>query len=106
MKFPIIIHSRITKYVTFTSKYHLSVSLHFTECLSYFDTLNVNFKIIALSETAFNSHHTMFRMPNYNIEMNHRVMKRGGGTSVYIHKSLQYKAQKELQIVTLCSSRF
>ena len=40
-----------------------SVPLHFTECSSYLDTLHVNFKIIALSETAINSHH--------NIEMNH-----------------------------------
>ena len=29
-----------------------SVPLHFTECLSYLDTLNINFKIIALCETA------------------------------------------------------
>ena len=36
-----------------------SVLLHFTECLSYLDTLNVNFKIIALSETAINSHHAI-----------------------------------------------
>ena len=65
-----------------------SVPLHFTECLSYLDTLNVNFKIIALSETAINSHHAIYIMPNNNLEMNHRVLKRGGGTSVYIHKSL------------------
>ena len=44
-----------------------SVPLHFTECLSYFDTLNVNFKIIALSETASKSHHTIYRVPNYNL---------------------------------------
>ena len=37
-----------------------SVPLHFTECLSYLDTLNVNFKIIALSETAINSHHAIY----------------------------------------------
>ena len=45
-------------------------------------------------------------MPNYNIEMNHRVKKRGGGTSVYIHKSLQYKARKELQLGGDCNSVF
>ena len=83
-----------------------SVPLHFTECLSYLDTLNVNFKIIALSETAINSHHAIYRMPNYNIEMNHRVKKRGGDTSVYIHTSLQYKARKELQLGGDCNSVF
>ena len=45
-------------------------------------------------------------MPYYNIEMNHRVKKRGGGTSVYIHKSLQYKARKELQLGGDCNSVF
>ena len=65
-----------------------SVPLSYTECLSYLHTLNVNFKIIALSKTAINSHHTIYRMPHYNIEMNYRVKKMGGGTHVYIHKSL------------------
>ena len=75
-----------------------SVPLHFTECIFYLDTLNVNFKIIALSEMAINGHRAIYRMPNYNIELDHGVKKRGGGTSVCIHKSLQYKARKELQL--------
>ena len=45
-------------------------------------------------------------MPNYNIEMNHRVKKMGGGTSVYIHNSLQYKARKELQFGGDCNAVF
>ena len=68
--------------------------------------MNVNFKIIALSETAINSHHTIYRMPHYNIEMNHRVKKRGGRTSVYIHKLLQYIARKERQLGRDCNSVF
>ena len=36
-----------------------SVPLHYTEFVSYLDTLNVHFKIIALSETAINSHHAI-----------------------------------------------
>ena len=35
-----------------------SVPLHFTEFLCYLDTLDIEFKIIALSETAINSTHT------------------------------------------------
>ena len=42
-------------------------------------------------------------MPNYNIEMNHRVKKMGGGTSVYIHTSLQYKT---FQLGGDCNSVF
>ena len=83
-----------------------SVPLHYTEFVSYLDTLNVHFKIIALSETAINSHHAIYRMPNYSIEMNHREKKKGGGTSIYIHNSLQYTVRRELQLGGDCNSVF
>ena len=44
-----------------------SIPLHFTEFVSYLDTLNVHFKIIALSETAINSQYAIYIMPNYSI---------------------------------------
>ena len=37
-------------------------------------------------------------MLNYSIEMNHREKKKGGGTSIYIHNSLQYTVRRELQL--------
>ena len=44
-----------------------SVPLHYTEFVSYLDTLNVHFKFIAFCETANNSHHAIYRIPNYSI---------------------------------------
>ena len=38
-----------------------SVPLHFNEFLCYLDTLDIEFKMIALSETAINSTHTQWR---------------------------------------------
>ena len=61
--------------VRYLSLLHLnirSIPLHLTEFVLYLDTLNVHFKIIALSEMAINSHHAICRMSNYSIEMNYR----------------------------------
>ena len=44
-----------------------SVPIHFAECVSYLDTLNVVSKILSLSETAINSHTAIHRMSNYGI---------------------------------------
>ena len=43
-----------------------SVPLHFNEFLSYFDTLDIELKMIALSETAINSTHTNYNISNHN----------------------------------------
>ena len=48
---------------------HLSirrVHLHFLECLCYLDTLDLEFKIIALSETGINNHHAVYNITHYN----------------------------------------
>ena len=49
-----------------------SVPLHFSEFLCYLDTLDLEFKIIALSETGINNHHAVYNIPHYNLEMDHR----------------------------------
>ena len=45
-------------------------------------------------------------MPNYNIEINHRVKKGGGGISEYMHKYLHYRAGKDLQLGGDCNTVF
>ena len=75
-----------------------SLPLHFTELLCYLDTLDIEFKIIALSETAINSSHTSYTILSYNCEMNFRSKRKGGGVSLYIHSTLQYKLRNELQL--------
>ena len=73
-----------------------SVPLHFTEFMSYLDTLDIDFKIIAFSETAINSSHINYNIPNYNVEINFRNKKKGGGVSLYIQNQLQYKLRNDL----------
>ena len=83
------------------SIFHLnirSVPLHFCELLSYLDTLDIEFSIIALSETAINSTHISYNIPNYNMELNYRQKKKGGGVSLYIHNTLHYKIRKDLEL--------
>ena len=75
-----------------------SVPLHFTECMSYLDTLDIDFKIIALSETVINSSHINYNIPNYNVEINFRKNKNCGGVSLYIQNQLQYKLRNDLQL--------
>ena len=83
------------------SMYHLNIrSLpeHFIEFTAYIEHLNIDFKIIALSETWLKPHHIDYIIPNYNIENELRIKRRGGGVSLYIHNSLQYKVRKDLKI--------
>ena len=59
-----------------------SVQLHFTEFMFYLDTLDIDFKIKALSETAINSSYINYNKPIFNMEINFR--KKGGCVSLYI----------------------
>ena len=58
------------------SMFHLNIrSVHFSELLVCLDVLEIAFKMIFLSETAINSTHATYNIPNYNIEMNYRERK-------------------------------
>ena len=91
------------------SIFHLnirSLPLHFSEFLCYLDTLDLEFKIIALSETGINNHHAVYNITHYNLEMDHRQKRRGGGVSLYIHNVIQYKIRKDLVIGDVVNSVF
>ena len=75
-----------------------SIPEHFIELTSYIDSLDFVFKIIAISETWLKPYHTDYIIPNYSIEKDIRVHKRGGGVSLYVHSSLQYKLRNDLKI--------
>ena len=82
------------------SIFHLnirSIHEHFIELTSYIHSLNIPFKIIGISETWLKPFHTNYIIPNYNIEKDIRVNNRGGGVSLYIHDSLQYKLRNDLK---------
>ena len=77
-----------------------SVRSHFTEFLCYLDTLDIDFKIIGLSETSITETDINYNIPKYNYELNCRQRRRGGagGVSLYTHSLLQYKTRPELQL--------
>ena len=78
----------------------------FQNFLCYLDTLDIEFKIIALSETGINNHHAVYNITHYNLKMNHRHTRRGGGVSLYMHTILQYKIRKDLVIGDVVNSVF
>ena len=104
------INSNYYNEITFKNKYksnsnfsllHLnirSVVSHFTEFLCYLDSLNFVFKVIALSETATNATSIKYHIPNYNCEINIRENRKGGGVSLYVHNTFQYKVRTDLQL--------
>ena len=85
-----------------------SVRSHFTEFLCYLDTLDIDFKIIGLSETSINETDINYNIPKYTYELNCRQRRRGvgGGVSLYIHSLLQYKTRPELQLCGEVNSVF
>ena len=112
------INSNYYNETTFKNKYksnsnfsllHLnirSVVSHFTEFLSYLDSLNFVFKVIALSETAINATSINYHIPNYNCEINIRENRKGGGVSLYVHNTFQYKVRNDLQLGGVVNSVF
>ena len=75
-----------------------SIPEHFIELTSYIDSLDFIFIIIAISETWLKPNHTDYIIPNDSIEKDIRAHKRGGGVSLYVHSSLQYKLRNDLKI--------
>ena len=61
------------------------IPTHFNEFVSYLDTIHIDFKIIALSETWITKSHILYGIVNYNGELDYLPKRRGGGTSLYIH---------------------
>ena len=54
-----------------------SVVSHFTEFICYLDTLDFEFKVIGLSETALSDSSINYDIPNYTCEMDVRENRRG-----------------------------
>ena len=78
-----------------------SIPEHFIELTSYLDSLDIVFQIIAISETWLKPYHTEYIIPNYSIEKDIRFFKRGGGVSLYLHCSLQYKLRNDKKLALI-----
>ena len=59
-----------------------SIPANFSQFRAQLDTLSINFKIIALSETAINNHHTCYNMPGYTVEQDFRPKRKGRGVAL------------------------
>ena len=66
------------------------------------NSLKHKFKIIGLTETWLcdTSPVNMFNLENYEFLYNNRQNKRGGGTAMYIDRTLKFKQKKELTLST------
>ena len=83
------------------SIFHLnirSIPANFSKLRAQLDTLHINFKIIALSETAINNHDTAFNIPGYNVEQDFRPKRKSGGVALFIANNLQYRIRADLQL--------
>ena len=70
------------------SLFHLnirSIPDHFIELTSYLDSLTIQFKIIAISETWLKPHHIEYNIPNYNTETEYRTTKNVAVVLVYTY---------------------
>ena len=65
--------------------------------LSYFETLNVNFDIICLTETWMQKDDLRINfLPDYQDFNQIRLSSRGGGVSIYIENTIQARILKQL----------
>ena len=63
----------------------------------HLETLNNGFKIISLSETWFNINNvSAYNIENFSHEYLLRANKMGGGVSIFIDKSVEYKTRNDL----------
>ena len=75
-----------------------SIPDHFLQLTSLLNNLNIELKIVAISETWIKPFHINYNIPNYNIEQDFRLQKRGGGVSLYLHSVIQYKLRNDLKL--------
>jgi len=68
--------------------------------LTYFlEEINLRFNIIAISETWLQEHNTsLYNLRGYNHEYSIRDKRIGGGVSLFISKSIEYKTRSDLVI--------
>ena len=75
-----------------------SSSKKIKDLMYYIDNMNITFSFIGLSETwASETNKDLLEIPGYMHEQCIRSnKKKGGGTSLYIHNSIQYKRRRDL----------
>ena len=68
-----------------------SISKNFDSFRILIEGLSFNCSVIGLSETWFSDHSpSLFSLPNYNLVVNNRPDKAGGGVGLYISRQFDY----------------
>ena len=76
-----------------------SLNKNFEKFREFFSTLNSKFNVICFSETWAShdiSKDSRFQLEGYNIVYQNRINKRGGGVSIFIDKSYDFKIRNDL----------
>lgn len=68
----------------------------------YLNLLNVEFSAIAISETWVNNNHdtSSFNIPEYDLILNNRESKSGGGVGLYLKSNIKYQIRHDLKLST------
>ena len=92
-------------YVRGLSLMHLnirSIPKSIDKLSNYLTLLDLQFSIIALSETWLNNETSeIYELPEYRCIHLTRPSKRGGGVSMYIHRSYDYVERPDINIMTV-----
>ena len=90
-----------TKNCNRLSFFHLNVKSilkHFDELEMYINSLNLEFTMIALTETWLDqSKQDLYNMPKYNCINRFRKQRRGGGVSLYIKNDIKFINRPDLE---------
>ena len=77
-----------------------SLFLHYDVISKYLASLSHQFSVLAFTETWINDSTVgMSEIPNYNSHHLYRSHKIGGGTSLFIHNSLQFSVREDLNSI-------
>ena len=79
-----------------------SINKNFENFKLFLSSLNFTFTVICFSETwldeTINSNKSLYELPNYTSIHQVRTHRRGGGVSLYIQNSVEFKIRKDLSI--------
>ena len=73
---------------------------NFAKIRNLIDELKTPFDIIAITETWLESDNYLdFLLNDYEFCHKNRLNKKGGGVAIYVHKTLNFKMQKNMSMV-------
>ena len=79
-----------------------SIKKNFENFKMFLNSINFTFSIICFSETWLDetnsTENSLYELPNYMSKHQVRSDRRGGGVSIYVHKTFDFKVRSDLSI--------